>query len=253
MAAGLDSLGSVELRNTLESSLALPLPPTLVMDYPTAAAIAAYAAAKLPATATQMAPAHQDSFVDTRAATRTAGEQSWSWFDEEAVMPDAYGSSRSDQLPSIGAAAVAVQPFAAVESEVAAAVASILGRSIGSGEGLMASGLDSLASVELQNVLQATYPVPLPATLALDYPSVTAIAGYIHKKLAAAAGAATQTAAAGMQLVQGRVSVAALGDRAEPLGVFGMAFVLPGAASNDNVNLSAGGGYDAISVAPLER
>jgi hypothetical protein len=49
MAAGLDSLGSVELRNTLESSLALPLPPTLVMDYPTAAAIAAYAAAKLPA------------------------------------------------------------------------------------------------------------------------------------------------------------------------------------------------------------
>lgn len=51
MAAGLDSLGSVELRNTLESSLALPLPPTLVMDYPTAAAIAAYAAAKMPAAA----------------------------------------------------------------------------------------------------------------------------------------------------------------------------------------------------------
>jgi hypothetical protein len=51
MAAGLDSLGSVELRNTLESSLAMPLPPTLVMDYPTAAAIAAYAAAKMPAAA----------------------------------------------------------------------------------------------------------------------------------------------------------------------------------------------------------
>jgi hypothetical protein len=49
MAAGLDSLGSVELRNTLEASLALTLPPTLVMDYPTAAAIAAYAAAKMPA------------------------------------------------------------------------------------------------------------------------------------------------------------------------------------------------------------
>ena len=48
MAAGLDSLGSVELRNTLESSLAVTLPPTLVMDYPTAAAIAAYAASKLP-------------------------------------------------------------------------------------------------------------------------------------------------------------------------------------------------------------
>jgi acyl carrier protein len=51
MAAGLDSLGSVELRNTLESSLAVPLPPTLAMDYPTAAAIAAYAASKMPAAA----------------------------------------------------------------------------------------------------------------------------------------------------------------------------------------------------------
>jgi hypothetical protein len=49
MAAGLDSLGSVELHNTLEASLDLALPPTLVMDYPTAAAIAAYAAAKMPA------------------------------------------------------------------------------------------------------------------------------------------------------------------------------------------------------------
>lgn len=47
MAAGLDSLGAVELRNTLESAISMSLPPTLVFDYPTAAAIASYLATHL--------------------------------------------------------------------------------------------------------------------------------------------------------------------------------------------------------------
>lgn len=53
MAAGLDSLSSVEFRNTLEAKLGLQLPSTLIFDYPTIAAIAQLVASqKQPAEAT---------------------------------------------------------------------------------------------------------------------------------------------------------------------------------------------------------
>jgi hypothetical protein len=49
MAAGLDSLGAVELRNSLEGRLGMALPSTLVFDYPTVAAIAGFIADSLTA------------------------------------------------------------------------------------------------------------------------------------------------------------------------------------------------------------
>jgi acyl carrier protein len=44
MSSGLDSLGAVELRNSLEGALGVQLPPTLTFDYPTAEAIARFIA-----------------------------------------------------------------------------------------------------------------------------------------------------------------------------------------------------------------
>eukprot|EP00955_Chlamydomonas_euryale_P075597 362378-Chlamydomonas_euryale.AAC.2 len=47
LRAGLDSLGSVELRNSLQARLGVDLPPTLVFDYPSASAIAAHVADRI--------------------------------------------------------------------------------------------------------------------------------------------------------------------------------------------------------------
>ena len=47
MAAGLDSLGAVELRSSLESRLGVQLPSTLVFDYPTVAALTQFLASRL--------------------------------------------------------------------------------------------------------------------------------------------------------------------------------------------------------------
>lgn len=49
---------------------------------------------------------------------------------------------------------------------------------------LMESGLDSLGSVELRNSLASQFAVELPATVTLDYPSISALAGYIASLLA---------------------------------------------------------------------
>ena len=42
MEAGLDSLGAVELRNSLSSAFGVDLPPTAMFDYPTIAALARF-------------------------------------------------------------------------------------------------------------------------------------------------------------------------------------------------------------------
>lgn len=49
MEAGLDSLGAVELKNSLEGRLGVQLPGTLVFDYPTTAALAGYLEGVVPA------------------------------------------------------------------------------------------------------------------------------------------------------------------------------------------------------------
>ncbi len=166
MAAGLDSLGAVELRNSLEAKFGMSLPSTLVFDYPSATAMAQHIAAHL-------------------AVRRGAS----------ASAPGSAGAAGRS-------GAVHAEQVAAL---VASAVSEILGiPTLDVQQPLMAAGLDSLGAVELRNSLEGRLGVQLPSTLMLDYPTVAALAGYLASRLEPVAfGAAGAVSAAPDLFFQG--------------------------------------------------
>jgi hypothetical protein len=111
MAAGLDSLGAVELRNSLEAAFGLQLPGTLIFDYPTQDALVEYLSSKITAPAAEGRQAHvvpqpraapaaaKDSAKELRPhvvvkaaaarmpGDRDAGTASWAPMAADQVLP----------------------------------------------------------------------------------------------------------------------------------------------------------------------
>lgn len=63
-------------------------------------------------------------------------------------------------------------------------VQEVTNSTVGENEPLMAAGLDSLASVEFKNALEANLAMELPSTLIFDYPTIATIAQFISKTTA---------------------------------------------------------------------
>ena len=161
MAAGLDSLSMVELRNALQAKLGLQLPATLLFDYPTADDITAYIAAQLPA-------ASAAPMLDTPA-------------QKGAVI--AVQSTQHDSSMTLDTESVPTQEdLTPVVQEV---VGGVLGLTPAADAPLMAAGLDSLGMMEVRNALQTRLGLHLPSTLLFDHPSVGAISAFISHKLTA--------------------------------------------------------------------
>jgi type I polyketide synthase PikAII len=74
----------------------------------------------------------------------------------------------------------------AIANAVREEIASVLGLTpaeVGADSPLRSLGLDSLMAVELKNRLSRRFETALPATLAFDYPSLSALAGMLGDKL----------------------------------------------------------------------
>ncbi|MFE9069438.1 SDR family NAD(P)-dependent oxidoreductase, partial [Streptomyces violaceusniger] len=133
---------------------------------------------------------------------------------------------------------------------VRAHVAAVLGHSgvdaIGPGRAFMEIGFDSLTAVGLRNQLSEATGVQLPATLVFDYPTPTALAGYLLSELLGSREQTDNTTAD----VATTVSIAT----DEPIAIVSMSCRFPGdVRSAEDLWRLLAAGEDAVSAFPTDR
>ena len=100
---------------------------------------------------------------------------------QAAQVGNAFISATAESVVPAGTRGVPQQSLskAEVQKQLQDIVAGMLGPNVSVDAPLMESGLDSLSAVELRNNLSGLFGAPLPATVTFDYPSISALAGYI--------------------------------------------------------------------------
>ncbi|WP_256116765.1 acyl carrier protein, partial [Streptomyces sp. MnatMP-M27] len=133
---------------------------------------------------------------------------------------------------------------------VRAHVAAVLGHSgvdaIGPGRAFMEIGFDSLTAVGLRNQLSEATGVQLPATLVFDYPTPTALAGYLLTELL---GSHQQTDGATADVATTESTATD-----DPIAIVSMSCRFPGdVRSAEDLWLLLAAGEDAVSAFPTDR
>ncbi|GAA3463299.1 acyl transferase domain-containing protein/NAD(P)-dependent dehydrogenase (short-subunit alcohol dehydrogenase family)/acyl carrier protein [Saccharothrix longispora] len=105
-------------------------------------------------------------------------------------------------------------------------------------------GFDSLAAVELRNVLDSVTGMRLPATLVFDYPTPRALAGHIVTRLVGLAPAGPVAP----------VPPVVAGDPDEPIAIVGIACRYPGGVETpEDLWRLVAGGEEALTPFPVDR
>ncbi|WP_414085154.1 type I polyketide synthase, partial [Streptomyces asiaticus] len=159
-----------------------------------------------------------------------------------ATAPAADGSSLATRLAGLGEAERDRLLLDLVRTQVAAVLGHDGSESIGADRAFGELGFDSLTAVELRNRLGAASGVQLPATLVFDYPTASALAGYLRSELIGTSTDASRPASA----------TAAADD--DPIAIVAMSCRFPGGVRSPEELwqlLTAGG--DAIAEFPADR
>jgi acyl transferase domain-containing protein/acyl carrier protein len=136
------------------------------------------------------------STLDGPPAQLVAGECNWDRFIASKPVPDSLyrelageGDANRDTVDLAGLLEQSGEERgAAIERMVRARAVAVLHLDdiddVDPGMEFAQLGLDSLMVVELKNTLEATFGLPLPASLASDYPSARVLGAFIHSRLA---------------------------------------------------------------------
>jgi acyl transferase domain-containing protein/NADPH:quinone reductase-like Zn-dependent oxidoreductase/short-subunit dehydrogenase/acyl carrier protein len=134
-----------------------------------------------------------------------------------------------------------------VRSQTAAVLGHASPAAIDPGRAFKDLGFDSLSAVELRNRLAAVTGLRPPSTLVFDYPTVSAVAGYVGAQLLEGGQSATIAPSATIALRHGQ-------RRDEPIAIVGMSCRYPGGVrSPDDLWELLSSGGDGIGEFPTDR
>eukprot|EP00747_Dinoflagellata_sp_TGD_P163075 gnl/TRDRNA2_/TRDRNA2_181387_c0_seq1.p1 gnl/TRDRNA2_/TRDRNA2_181387_c0~~gnl/TRDRNA2_/TRDRNA2_181387_c0_seq1.p1 ORF type:complete len:936 (+),score=264.23 gnl/TRDRNA2_/TRDRNA2_181387_c0_seq1:168-2810(+) len=168
MVSGLNSMSSAMLQEVLQSEFSISLPVTLAFDYPSVNGIA------------QFIHSQQAGSKTTTKVVKSKKPKKSKKKSSGKKRIGGGGGGEASRGTAIAAAPRVSR--GAVVNKVTEAVASFVGQGAELEVDtplMMVSGLNSMSSAMLQDVLQQEFGCTLPVTLAFDYPSINAIADYV--------------------------------------------------------------------------
>ncbi|MFF1560552.1 type I polyketide synthase [Streptomyces sp. NPDC058279] len=140
-----------------------------------------------------------------------------------------------------------------VRKQVATALGHSGAAAVEPGRSFKELGFDSLTAVELRNLLGAATGRRLPATLVFDYPTATALAGYLREELVGdlTASTASTAGATAPALAPGRTSA---DESDDPIAIVAMGCRFPGGVNGpEDLWHLLGTGGDGITGFPADR